>query len=215
MTVADVGSYTLGEVNIGLAAGLGLLNPLLLQFDLFLTGQFGLGPFLADIQVQFTSAISAALQLNVALSDPLAAIRALLTAFASLQAALSVALSFGLPTASLQIGLQISAVVALSASLSLKLGGVKAMIAAGLAVKIPALRFAAKMAATLAAGPVHLVTFRGNTLAGSGAELAALFATGLGPSDPLHPGDFVDGILIVTKDPIVFQALAAILRTTA
>jgi hypothetical protein len=215
MTVADVGSYTLGEINIGLAAGLGLLNPLLLQFDLFMTGQFGIGSFLADIQVQFTSAISSALQLNVALGDPLAAIRALLAAFVSLQAALSVALSFGLPTASLQIGLQISAVLALSASLSLKLGGIKAMTAAGLAIKIPALRFAAKMAATLAAGPAHLVTFRGNTLAGSGAELAALFSAGLGPSDPLHPGDLVDGILIVTKDPIVFQALAAILKTTA
>lgn len=214
MTVADVGSYTLGEVNIGLAAGLGLLNPMLLQFDLFLTGQFGLGPFLADIQVQFTSAISAALQLNLALGDPLQALRALLAAFVSLQAALSVALSFGLPTASLQIGLQLSVVVALSASIGLKLGGIKAMIAAGAAVKLPAVRFVAKMAATLAAGPVHLVTFRGNTLAGSGAELAALFANGLGPSDPLHPGDFVDGILLVTKDPVVFQALAAILRTT-
>ncbi len=213
MPVVDVGSYTIGEINIGLAAGLGLLNPLLLQFDLFLTGQFGLGPFLSDVQVQFAGAISAVQSLGLNLSDPLQAIRALMAAFISLQAALSVALSFGMPTVALQITAQISAVAALSASLGLKLGGIKALIAGGLAVKTPALRFATKMAATLAAGPVHLVTFRGNTLAGSGLELAAQFAVGLGPADPLHPGDFVDGILLVTKDPIVFQALAAILRT--
>ncbi len=214
MAVADLGSYTLGGINIGLAAGIGLLNPLLLQFDLFLTGQFGLGPFMFDIQAQFNAAISAALQLNLAIGDPLQAIRALIAAFASLQASLAVALSFGLPTVSLQIGAQISAVAALSSSLSLKIGGIKALLAAGFAVKIPMLQFVARISAALAAGPAHLVSFRGNTLAGSGIELAAAFATGLGPSDPLLPSDLVDGILIVTKDPAVFSALAAILKTS-
>lgn len=213
MAVEDLGSYTLGGINIGLAAGLGLLNPLLLQFDLFLTGQFGLGPFLADIQVQFAAAISVALQLGISISDPLLSIRALITAFAQLQAALSVALSFGLPTIGLQIGAQISAVAALSASLALKLGGISAMLSAGIAVKIPMLRFVAQIALALSAGPAHLVSFRGNTLAGSGAELAVAFANGLGPADPLHPADLVDGILIVTKDPVVFQALALIMKT--
>lgn len=214
MPVTDIGSYTLGGINVGLAVGIGLMNPMLLQLDLFLTGQFGLGPFLLDVQVQFNAAISAALQLGISISDPLQAIRALLTAFASLQASLSVALSFGLPTVSLQIGAQISAVAALSASLGLKIGGIKALLAAGLAVKIPALNFVAAMSLALSAGPAHLVSFRGNTLAGSGVELAAKFATGLGPADPLHPGDLVDGILIVTKDPAVFNALAAIMKTS-
>lgn len=207
----DVGSYTLGGINVGLAAGLGLMHPLLLQVDLFLTGQFGLGPFMADIQAQFSAAISAVLQLNLSITDPLQAIRALITAFASLQASLAVALSFGLP--SVQIGLQVSAMASLAAGLSIKIGGIKALLAAGLSAKIPALQFVARIDAALNAGPAHLATFRGTTLAASGAEIAAAFAAGLGPSDPLHPNDFVDGILIVTKDPVVFQALAAIMKT--
>lgn len=214
MAVTDVGSFTLGEINVGLAAGIGLLNPLLLQFDLFLTGQFGLGPFLVDIQAQYNAAISAVLQLSLTTSDPLAAIRALIAAFGALQASLSVALSFGLPTVSLQIGAQISAVAALSASLSLKVAGINALLTAGANVKIPMIQFVARIGAALAAGPVHLVSFTGDQLAVTGAELAAAFSSGLGPTDPLLPTDIVDGILIVTKDPAVFQALAAILKTS-
>lgn len=214
MPVSDLGSYTLGGINKSLAASVLLMNPLLLQVDLFLTGQFGLGPYMLDIQVQFNAAIAAAVQLNLVNLDPLSALRQLLTAFASLQASLSVALSFGLPTASLQISTQIAAVAALSASLGTKIAGIKALLAAGAAVKAPALKFVSQMNVALNAGPAHLVAFRGNTLGGSGAELAAAFAAGLGPADPIHPTDLVDGILIVTKDPVVFNALAAILKTS-
>lgn len=212
MAATDLGSYTLGGINIGLAAGIGLLNPMLLQVDLLLTGQFGLGSLLADIQAQYAAAVSAVLQLSVSLVNPLQALQQLLMALAQLQAALSVALTFNLALP--QISAQIGVMTALGASLAFKLGGIKALVAAGASVKIPMLRYVGQMVAALSAGPVHLIAFRGNTLAGSGAELAAMFGGGLGPQDPLLPNDLVDGIVIVTKDPVVFQALAVILRTS-
>jgi hypothetical protein len=214
MSLNPVGSYTLGQVNIGLAVGIGLMNPLLIQLDLFLTGQFGLGPFMADIQVQFNAAISAVFQLGINISNPFLAIQTLITAFAQLQAALATALSFGLPTVSAQIGAQIAAVAALMGALSFKLGGIKALISAGLAVKIPALRFVAQMNAALSAGPVHLLSFTGDPLGITGGQIAAQFASGLGPSDPINPAEPVSGVLIVTKDPAVFAALGAILKTS-
>jgi hypothetical protein len=197
-----------------LLAGVGLLNPLLLQLDLFLTGQFGLGPFLADIQVQFAAAISAQLQMSLSLSDPLAAIRATLAAFASLQASLAVALSLGLPTVSLQIGAQIAAMASLSGTLALKVGGIKALLAAGLAVKIPALRFVAQISAAMSAGPVALLSFTGDTLAFTGGEISALFAAGIGGSHPIPAGAPVSGVIILTEDPAVFAALGVILKTS-
>lgn len=210
----ELGSYTLGGINVGLAVGIGLMNPLLAQFDLMLTGQFGLGPLLADIQVQFNAAISAVLQLSLGISDPLAAIKALILVAAQLQAALSVALSFGLPTVSLQIGAQIAAVAALTGTLSLKLGGIKALIALGLGVKIPMVKFVGQISGALSAGPAHLLAFTGSTLAAAGSQISAQFSVGLGPDDPLLPTDLVDGIIIVTKDPAVFQALGLLLKTS-
>lgn len=214
MALNTLGSYTLGQVNVGLAVGLGLMNPLLLQLDLMLTGQFGLGPFLADIQVQFNAAISATLQLSIGISDPLAALRALLQALVQVQASLAVALSFPLPIISIQASAQISAIASLSAALTLKIGGIKALLQAGLAVKIPALQFIAQISAAMSAGPVHLVSFTGDNLLNTGTQISAQFASGLGPSNPIAPGEQVSGILIVTKDPAVFAALGVILKTS-
>lgn len=214
MALNPLGSYTLGQVNIGLAAGLGLMNPMLLQLDLFLTGQFGLGPFLADIQVQFNAAIAAVLQLSIGISNPLEALQALLMAFAQIQASISIALSFPLPVLSIQASAQIAAIGALSASLALKIGGIKALIAGAVAVRLPALQFVAQFAAALSAGPVHLLSFTGDTLGVTGGQIAAQFSSGLGPSDPISPGEQVSGILLVTKDPAVFAALGVILKTS-
>lgn len=212
MALNDLGSFTLGQINIGLLAGIGILNPLLLQFDLFLTGQFGLGPFALDLQVQFNAMISATLQLGLAISNPFIAIQALITAFAQLQAALAAALSFGLPTVSLQIGAQIAAMASLQGILALKLGGIQLLLAAGLAVKIPALNFVAKISAALSAGPAHLLSFSGANLLTTGNQIATQFSSGLGPTDPIFPGDPVEGLIIITKDPAVFVALGAILK---
>jgi hypothetical protein len=214
MAVNDLGGYTLGEINVALLAGIGLINPLLLQVDLFMTGQFGLGPFMADINAQYSAAISAIAQLSIGVSDPLAAIKAAILALAQLTASLQLALSLPLPVLSIQATARISAMAALSASLALKIGGIKALLAAGAAVKIPMLKFVEQIVAALSLGPAHLLSFTGASLGVSGAQIAAQFAAGLGPSDPISPLELVDGIIIVTKDPLVFQALGLIIKTS-
>ncbi len=214
MALNSVGSYTLGEINVGFYAALGLMNPLLIQLDLLLTGQFGLGAFMLDAQIAFNAAISAVAQLGLTISDPTIAITALISAIGQLQATLAAALALSVPTISLQVSAQIAAMAALAGTLTAKLGGLQAMLAAGLAVKIPALQFLAQMNATLSAGPVHLLSFTGDTLTVTGAQIDSQFSTGLGPSNPISPGESVSGILLVTKDPAVFAALSAILKTS-
>ena len=222
MPLNDVGSYTLGEVNIALLAGVGLLNPLLLQLDLFITGQFGLGPFLADIQVQFNAAISLQLQLSFSISSPFRTLSAqpVWRIHRSCHSTCPFAHGYigtnqrvlDINGNSLQISAQIAAMASLQATLAFKLGGIRALLAAGLAVKIPALRFVAQMNAALSAGPVHVLSFTGDMLAVTGADIAAAFASGLGPNDPILPTEQVSGVIILTKDPAVFAALGGIIK---
>jgi hypothetical protein len=212
MALTHVGSFTLGEINIGLMAAFGLLNPLALQLDLFISGQFGLGPFMADLQVQFQAAISAQLSLGIQISDPFAAVRALITAAANLQASLQLALAFGLPTVSIQLSAQLSAALALSASLQLKLGGIKLLLAGAINLKIPLLKLIADLQAALSAGPVHLLSFTGSNLATTGAQISSAFGGGLGPDDPITPGEMVSGVVMIMKDPVVFAALGGIIK---
>ena len=214
MALNQLGSFTLGEINIGLLAAIGFLNPLAAQLDLFITGQFGLGPFLADIQAQFNAAIAAVGTIGLQISNPFIALQALASAFANLQAALQAALSFGLPSATLTIQAQLSAIASLTSTLSLKLGGIRALIEAGLRVKIPAVQFIAEATASLSAGPVHLLGFTGDTLFTTGGAINAEFTSGLGPSDPILPGENVSGVVLVTKDPAAFAAMSAILKTS-
>ena len=60
---------------------------------------------------------------------------------------------------------------------------------------------------------MELLKFEGETLRVVGAEVAARFSTALGSSAPILPSDRVSGILLVTRDPAVFAALGALLRT--
>ena len=214
MAVNDLGGYTLGEINVALLAGIGLINPLLLQVDLFMTGQFGLGPFMADINAQYSAAISAIAQLSIGVSDPLAAIKAAILAFAQLTASLQLALSLPLPVLSIQAAARISAMAALGASLALKVGGIKALLAAGAAVKIPMLKFVEQIVAALSLGPAHVVSFTGSRLDVSGIQISNQFSLGLSNGPQIFPADLVDGIIIVTKDPLVFQALGLIIKTS-
>lgn len=214
MALTDLGSYTLGGVNIGLAAALGFLNPLIAQIDIALLGAFGLGGVLADIRAQFNAAIAAQASLAIQVSDPFAAVRAAIAAFAQLSAALQLALAFGLPTLSITFGAQLAAAAALAATLQVKIGGIQAIIAAGLAVKIPAIAFIGAVAGALNAGPLHLLVFDGSSLALTGAQIQSQFLAGLGPADPILPGEPVFGIILVTKEPLVFSAMGAILKTS-
>lgn len=214
MALSDLGSFTLGGVNIGLAAALGFLNPLIAQLDIALLGAFGLGGVLADISAQFNAAIGAQVSLAIQVSDPLAAVRALLAAMASVAAALQVALAFGAPTLGVTFSAQLAASAALAGTLQVKIGGIRAIISAGLAVKIPAIAFIGQVAGALNAGPLHLLVFDGAALATTGAQIQSQFLAGLGPSDPILPGEPVFGIILVTKEPLVFSAMGAILKTS-
>lgn len=214
MAVTQIGSYTLGSVNIALAASLGLLNPLTAQLDLFLTGAFGLGPFMADLQTQFTAAIGAQVSLALQVSNPLLAIQLAITSFANMAASLQAALAFGAPALSLQIGAQVAAAAALAATLQVKIGGIKALISGAAAIKIPALQLIGELAGSLSAGPVHLLSFTGSPLNVTGGQINSIFSAGLGPSDPIPPSQVVMGLILVTNDPAVFEAMGAILKTS-
>lgn len=214
MAVVSLGSYTLGGVNLALAASLGLLNPLTAQLDLFLTGSFGLGPFMADLQTQFAAAIGAQASLALQVSNPLLAIQLAITSFANMAASLQAALAFGAPALGLQLGVQVAAAAALGATLQAKIGGIKALIKGAAAVKIPAIAFVGSVAGSLSAGPLHLLSFTGSSLATTGSQISSMFGAGLGPPDTILPGEIAMGLILVTKDPAVFSAMGAILKTS-
>jgi hypothetical protein len=202
---------TLGEFNVALAAAIPLLNPLAAQLDAMLA--FALGPLQADLAAQFNASLALQASLSLQISDPLAALKAALAAIAQLQASLTAALT--LPPMTMSIGAELSASAALAASLSLKLGGIKLLIEAALAVKIPAVQFAAQFAASLGAGPVYIVPFEGSTLAATGTELSAKFAGGLGPDGSvpkLEPSETVFGLVLVTSTPSAYAAMRAIIN---
>lgn len=224
MALNTLGSFTLLEINIGLALALGFLNPLALQLDAFIGGQFGLGPFLADLQAQFSAAIAAVANISFNISfNGILAIQGLINAMASLAASLQALLAIGLPAVTLGLTAQLSAVLALTATLQLKIGGIRLLIEAALAIKIPAIQFIAQLTANLNLGPVHLLSFTGDTLVNTGADIAAEFASGLGPPDRILPGpffplpgtpDLVSGVILVTKDPAAFAGISAIIKTS-
>jgi hypothetical protein len=206
MSVVLVDEVTLGAVMPGIVL---LLPPLLAQFDLMLTGQFGLGALLADITLQLNAAISVQVDISVQISNPFAALQAQLQAVLMVQASIEASLSLGLPSISASFSASLSANLAISAELGLQIGGIQLLIKAGLAIKIPII----DLLASLSVGPVDILTigFSGaDTLASSGAEYAALAATGVGT---LLPTDQVFGVIILTKVPAASVAMQAVFLT--
>ncbi len=205
MSVVLVDEVTLGEVLPGIVL---IIPPLLAQFDLTLTGQFGLGALLADISAQLNAAIS--VQVNILqISNPFAAIQAQLQALLMVQASLTAALTLGLPSVSASFTASLSANLAISTELGLQIGGIQLLIQAGLAIKIPII----DLLASLSVGPVDILTigFTGtDTLASSGAGYAALASTGIGT---LLPTDQVFGVIILTKVPAASVVMQAVFLT--
>lgn len=201
-------SGTLGEFNVGLAAAVGFLNPLGAQLDALIG--IGIGPLQFDLAAQLNAALAAQVGLTIAVSDPTAGIRAVLSALGGLAAALNAALALSIP--SIEIGLQLSAVAALSGTLAIQLGGLQLSIQAALAIKIPALRAAASLAASLALGPAFAFSYNG-VLATVGGEIAALYSSDLvDGSNTIESTDNVYGITLLTKEPLVSVALQAIIQ---
>lgn len=207
----DVGSFTLLDVNVGLAAAVGLLNPLAAQLDAVIA--LGLGP----LQAQLAAELQAVLGINASLAlsfNPLASIQAALTALAALQAALQAALAIP----NLEINASIAANLQVAAVLQAQLGLLNAIISASIAIKIPAIQALAQLNAALSAGPVTLLSFGVDSgsftplsLTTIGGQVQAAFSTGV--AGPINPGDLVAGVILVTASPTAFAGIQAILKT--
>lgn len=212
MAVDLVTSATLGELNVGLAAAVGFLNPLSAQIDALIS--LGIGPFEFGLAAQFNAAVAAQASISLQIGDPLAALQAAISALAALQAALSAALS--LPPITIGLSAELGASAALATTLSAQLGELSIVVSAAIAIKIPAVKLAAELAASLSAGPVFLHQFTGDTLSGTMTEIGG-FSSGM--SDPGNPGndilsgEQVSGFLFTTKNPTAFIALQAVFST--
>lgn len=203
---------TLGEANIGLAAGVAALNPLSAQLDSVIA--FGLGPLQSDLSSSLDASLGLQATLALAVSDPTQNIRNALAAIIELIGILTSALS--LPPIVLDVSAELGASAAISAALAAKLGAVSAVIDAAVAVKVPAVRLAADLSAAISAGSVALLSFDGfsdpTDLQTIGGQINSKFSSGIG-GGLIGPTDLAAGIILVAESPSVFASLGAIIQT--
>jgi len=174
VTIQAVATATLGDFNIGLVAAVGLVIPLSAQLDALLS--VGLGPFKADVQVQFNASLSAVATLSLQIGDPLAALKLAISAMGQLQAALQLALA--LPPINLSLSAELGASAALAGALSARLGLLNAAISLALQIKLGALEAAADLQASLSAGPVIAIAFSGETFGANAAKIETILTGG-------------------------------------
>lgn len=211
MTIDAVASATLGDFNIGLAVAVGLVVPLSAQIDVLLS--VGLGPFKADLSLQFNASLAAQATLSLQVDNPLAALQLALNALGQLQAALQAALS--LPAVTLSISAELSAQAALAGALSARLGVLSLAISAAIKLKLAALEAAADLQASLTAGPVVAVAFSGEDFGTNGAKIAALF-TGASVDGHTIPGitsstPMAGGVVLATSSVSAAAAIGVII----
>jgi hypothetical protein len=164
-----------------------------------------------DLSARLNAALAAQANLAIAIGNPLASLQALLAALVGLQAALQAALSLSLAL-DVRIGAQLSVMAALSGTLAIQLGGLSLAIRLALQIKIPALRAAASLAASLNAGPAFAFTYTG-ALATVGNEIGALYNAGLVDGlNLINPADSVYGVTLLSSVPSVQAALQAIIQ---
>jgi len=200
---------TLIDFNVGAAAAVGAINPLGAQIDGLLAG--GITPLQVLLAAQLNASLAAQATISLQVSDPLAAIRELLAAMAQLQAALTAALA--LPPLEISLGAELTATAALVATLQAQLGPIQLLIQAALNAKIPAIRLAADLGASLGVGPFFVFNFDNDNLSGAGAEIQALFNSGMndGTNTIAPTGEPVFGIVIVSKELSLSTHLSAII----
>lgn len=211
-------AITLLDFNVGAAAAVGLLNPMGAQLDALIG--IALGPFTALLAAQFNAALAAqaSLSLNISLG-PMAAmaqLQAAVRALAQLIATFTAALALGFPPIQFSANANLSASLALAATLQAQLGGLKLLIQAALAVKIPAIKAAAGFAAALAVGPFFAISFSGTTVRSVSNWLAGEVASGQLYSTTDHvslPVDQPDvyGVLIFGGNPSFRSQFGAII----
>lgn len=211
MAIVAAESGTLGQFNVGLAAAVGLLIPVSAQIDALLS--IGLGPFQAELAVQFSASLAAQATLSLQIGDPTIALQLAISALAQLQAALNAALT--LPPINLSLSAELSASVALAAALSARIGLLTAAIELALQIKLAAVEGAASLQASLGAGPVAAVAFSGEDFATNGSKLATIMSGGtvdgfsLSSVNGSDPVSF--GVLLVAGSASVGAALSAII----
>lgn len=227
MSLSTPSGGTLGSFNVGLAAALGLIYPLGIsleglsaQLDALLS--IGLGPFQAELSLQFNAALAAQATLTLQIGDPTVALQLALSALAQLQAALTAALAF--PPINISLSAELSAAVALGAALAARLGLIKIAIEAAIKVKLAGLKLllgtldaAAQLEAKIALPGAYAFSFEDPDPGGIGEEnlqtlgnqIQALFSGGVGSIASTDPG--VYGIVLMTKLPAVQAALSAII----
>lgn len=206
---------TLANIDIGVAGALGVLNPLLAQVDLTLFGSLGVGAIQANLQAQLTAALQAQLDIGLSIANPLAGFQIALAGLAQLQAQITAALAGSIPAVSLDVTTQLSASAAFAAALEAQIGGLEALIQAGIAVRMPALTLAGQLQGALDAGPVFVISWENVPLANAGSSINSDFGAGLvlGPNN-IDPSDTTYGILLVTKAPSAWVGIQALLLTT-
>lgn len=204
-------SGTLGSFNVGLATSVGFMAPLGVQVDALIAA--GIGPFQADMSARLNSALAAQASLAISIGNPLASLQALLSAVAGFQAALQGALALSLSVGvDVNVAVSLSAMAALSGTLAVQLGALQVAVQLALRVKIPALRAAANLMASMNAGPAFAFTYSG-LLSTVGSEIDALYSGGLTHgSDTINPGDSVYGVTLLSSVPSVQTALQAIIQ---
>jgi len=209
MPLSSQKSATLGEINVGLAAALGVINPLGAQIDALLST--GVTPFSADLSARLNAALTAQANLSLQVGLPSLGITVLLSLVAQLQAAFTAALTVTPP--SVRIGLELGLAAGIAGSLSVQLGLLRLSIDAALRVKIPAIRLAAELAAEASAGPAFVFSFQDDQLSVTGDDIRSLFNTGLDDgTNQIAPTDTVGGVVLLTKVPSVQASLFAIIQ---
>lgn len=226
MALSTPSGGSLLNFNAGLGAAVAAIFPLGISFgglaaqiDALLS--IGLGPFMAELSLQFNASLAAQATLTLQIGDPTLALQLALSALAQLQAALAAALQF--PPITLSLSAELTAAVALGAALAARLGLIKLAIEVALKIKIAGLKLllgtldlAADLQAKLAVGPAWAFSFEdggGEDLQAIGSQLQALFAAGVGTGgDKIEPTDNnVYGVVLMTKVPVVQAALSAII----
>ena len=193
-----LGPVTLGEINVGMAAAIGAILPLIAQIDLQIAF---LGGLKADISAQFNAAVN--FQINF--TNPLLALANAIKASIQVIAGLQAALALGIPPLSVQISFSVS----IAAAALVKLGLFNLAIDVALGVVGVAANLVGEFEASVGAGPVVGYGWSGITLGTFIGELAAHNFV----ADGFSPFGNVYGILILTESAAAFTGMAALFVT--
>ena len=206
MALNVIGTLPLGGINLTAGAIVSILPPMLASFDAALFGTLGLGALEADLSFQ----LNAAIQANIQLSNPLAAILAALNGLAQVGAQLNAMLSLGIPAINLNASVNIGANVGLMGLLAAKLGGLQVLISAALQVKAPIIDLLAGLNIGASCVLASFGFSSPDTLSTAGLSINSYFQTGF---EGILPFDQVYGVIILTKQPSASVALSGMIRT--